>query len=110
MRPADWSDVRFDHASAAAAAAALRSCADLLDAQTDRRVTLARTAQCEWRGRARTEFDDQLARMLREAAGLVAALRAAAGRLDAAAAEAVTEQRRREAARLEWRRALDRPH
>ena len=117
MRPAtewpatDWAipDVRFDHARAAAAAGALRSCADLLDRQTDERVSLARTAQNEWRGRARDEFDHQLRRMVREAAGLVDALRAAAARLDAAAADAVTMQRRVDAARAAARRSQP-PH
>lgn len=102
-------DVRFDHARAAAAASALRSCAELLDQQTEERLSLARLARTEWRGAARDEFDHHLDRMLREAAGLVDALRSAANRLDQAAADAVAEQRRIDAARAAARREHE-PH
>ena len=83
----------------------MRSCAGLLDAQTDERLSFARLAQSEWRGRARDEFDRHLDRMVREAAGLVEALRAAANRLDAAAADAIAEQRRIDTARAAELRA-----
>jgi len=70
---------QFDQLRATGGALA-RSCAALLDAQCDERLSLAPLAQSEWRGRARDEFDRRLDRMVREAAGLVDALRAAANR------------------------------
>lgn len=98
----NWSDVRFDHAQAELAIAALDRCASLLDAQTDRRVALAASAQREWRGRAREVFDDELARMLRQASSLVAAMRALGANLERAAEEARVEQRRRVEGRARW--------
>jgi uncharacterized protein YukE len=99
----NWTDVRFDFGRAEAAVAALRSTADLLDRQTDARVRFAADAQREWRGPSRDAFDVQLARMVREAADLAAALRSSARAIEAAAHEARLEQARRVDARQRWR-------
>ena len=98
----NWSDVRFDHMLAEAAVDELRRCAFLLDRQTERRAALARTAQQQWRGRARERFDDELARMIRQGADLVHALRRAAAAIERAADDARVEQRRREDDRTRW--------
>ena len=104
----NWTDVRFDFARADAAISALRSTADLLDRQTDARVRLAADAQREWRGRARDTFDVELARIVRQAADLAAALRSSARSIEAAAHEARLEQARRVDARQHWRDELRR--
>jgi uncharacterized protein YukE len=100
----NWTDVRFDFARAEAAVAALRSTADLLNRQTDARVRLAADAQLAWRGRARDAFDVELARIVREAADLAAALRSAARSFEAAADDARLDQAHRLDARARWRR------
>ena len=62
-------------------------------------VRLAADAQREWLGRARDIFDTELARMVREAADLAAALRSSARAIEAAVHEARLEQARRVDAR-----------
>lgn len=97
-----WTDVRFDHAKAADAAFELRRCASLLERQTDQRMRLAATAQREWRGRARDQFDDELARISVRATWLAEGLRRLASSIDEAADDARLEQRRRESDRARW--------
>ena len=104
----EWSDVDFDHAKAQAAVEALRATASLLDTQTDARVRLAAEAQREWRGAARRTFDDELRRLVREAADLTDACRRAAAAIEGAAAEAGLEQRRRVERRRRWHEELRR--
>jgi uncharacterized protein YukE len=98
----NWFDVRFDEARAEAAIDALRQCASVVDALAEQRASLARLAQTDWQGGARDRFDVELSRMMREASGLAAALRAAAGRIEVGRDEAHLEQARRSAERNEW--------
>lgn len=98
----NWTDVRFDHDAARAAVDELRRCATLIDDQTDQRVRLAVSAQQSWRGNARDRFDDELARMRGQAAGLAESLRAAARAIEVAVDDARVEQARREADRRRW--------
>jgi uncharacterized protein YukE len=98
-----WADVRFDHAAAQAAIAALRRAAQVLDDATSARIRFAAEAQKEWRGHYRTVFDDELHRARSEATRLGADLRQAARNLEEAAEAARLEQRRREEARARIR-------
>jgi uncharacterized protein YukE len=98
----NWLDVRFDDARAQAAIDALRQCAGVVDAQAEQRAALARLAQTDWHGGARDRFDIELARMMREASDLAAALRATAARIEVGRDEAHLEQARRVDARDRW--------
>jgi uncharacterized protein YukE len=91
----NWSDVRFDHAAAAAAIAELRRAATVVDAASDRRGSLANTATQRWEGRHRETFDDEVRRLQHDGRDLADAMRREAGRI---------EQSRREEARRQWHR------
>jgi uncharacterized protein YukE len=100
----NWSDVRFDHAAAAAAIAELRRAATVVDAASDRRGSLANTATQRWEGRHRETFDDEVRRLQHDGRDLADAMRREAGRIADAAETARIEQSRREEARRQWHR------
>jgi hypothetical protein len=98
----NWKDVEWDWGAASAASGELRRVADRLDVSAHERLQLASTAQIEWRGRYREEFDVALQRMVREARNLAAELRAAAGQIDDASRRASEEQQHRLRDRERW--------
>ena len=102
-----WTDVRFDAATAHAAARELRSVAAEVEAAAERRADLADEARDGWTGRQREWFDDVVGVQLAEAADLVEALCAAAARIEDDLAAAMAEQRRRVEARLAEQRAAE---
>ncbi len=102
-----WIDVRFDTATAHAAARELRSVAAEVEAAAERRADLADQARDGWTGRQREWFDDVVGAQLAEAGDLVEALRAAAVRIEDDLAAATAEQRRRVEARLAEQRAAE---
>lgn len=89
-------DVRFDHARAAAAVAALERVARMAEDHAAVRARLGAQALRNWRGRHACAFEADQRALAREAAALAAALRREARRLVAAAEAARAEQRRRE--------------
>jgi len=98
----NWSNVIWNWGAASAAAQELRRMADDLDKSAHERRQLAGAAQAEWRGRFRDEFDADLGRMLNEAQGIAAELRAAAGQIEHASDLARSEQQHRERERERW--------
>ena len=100
----NWNNVHWDWGAADEAVNALRRAADLLDRSVQERLSVAREAQQEWRGRYRDQFDEELARIVARARDLAAQFREAAGRIAAASQRAYEEQRHREAERDRWRR------
>jgi uncharacterized protein YukE len=100
----DWSDVRFDHAAAEAAAAECDRTAAVIGDQRACRAELARLAGARWRGRNRDDFDAAAARLDGDAAALAATLTSLAARIRQAADQARAEQARREAQRASWHR------
>ena len=102
-----WTDVRFDAATAHTAARELRSVADDVEAAAERRADLADDARDGWTGQLRAGFDDRVGAQLAEAGDLVAALRAAAVRIEDELAAAMAEQRRRVEARLAEQRGAE---
>lgn len=100
----NWDDVRWNWGAASEAAAALRSAAGKLEATLADRLRYAASAQREWRGRYRDEFDVALDRMARRARDLAAHFRDAADRIASASARAREEQRHREHERERWHR------
>lgn len=110
----DWSDVRFDFQSAAAAASELRRAASQLGQTNDQRAQLGRAAlgPGQWRGSYADVFSGaaagphmSLATMLSTGSELAGQLLSMAGRLDDAIAQAQAEQARREAARVSFLQA-----
>lgn len=92
-------EVRFDHARAAAAIAALEQVARMVEDHAAERARLGAVAARHWRGRYASAFAADQRALAREAAALAAALRREARRLTLAAEAARAESRRREA---EW--------
>lgn len=101
-RPPDASDVVFDHAAVASAAADCRTAAHALDAAADAHARAAQVARTDFDGRARLGFDETVDRFGNDAARLVAELRATAAALEGAADDARAEQARRERERERW--------
>jgi uncharacterized protein YukE len=95
--------VRFDHARAARAVAALEHLARMVDDHAAARARLGTLAAREWRGRHACSFAAEQADLARHAAALAAELRREARRIAAAAEWARAEQRRWEAERLAGR-------
>jgi uncharacterized protein YukE len=104
----NWSDVAFDHAAVAAGAEDCRAAALAIEAAVDAHARAADVARTDFSGRARQEFDAGGDRFARDAARLVAELRATAAALEGAADDARTEQARRERERERWRAERDR--
>jgi uncharacterized protein YukE len=99
-----WDDVILDVAAARAAVEELRAAAAAVEQQGRRRADLALDAQASWQGQQRVRFDAELELLLQDAADLIAALLAAAGRIEEDLDVALAEQRRRVAARADDRR------
>lgn len=70
----------------------LRRTADVVEAETSRRVRVAQRALMSWSGPQAEVFVDELRRRVREADDLAAACRRAASQLEAAAAQAAGVQ------------------
>lgn len=100
----NWNNVVWDWGAANEAIAALNRAAGRLEESAVERQRVAATAQVEWRGRYRQEFDGDLAELVRKAQSLAAELRATAGRIAAASEGARSEQSRREHERARWQR------
>ena len=100
----NWNNVHWDWGAADEAVNALRRAADLLDRSVQERLSVAREAQREWRGRYREQFDEDLARIVARARVLAAQFRDAAGRIAAASQRAYEEQRHRQAEWERWER------
>lgn len=100
--PPDWSDVDFDHARAAAAAAQCRSAAGALDSILSGRMGLAPTEQ--WTGSYKDRYAAEEPALFGELERLRDDLRKLATRIERASTLAAREQRSRERARDEWRR------
>jgi hypothetical protein len=99
----DWSDIRFDHAAAATAAAACRAAARRVDAVTDAHVRAFDTARTDWTGRAEQHLGARADELTRTGGELIQRLDAAARAIEDAASEAEQRQAHREAERERWR-------
>ena len=100
----NWQRVRWEDGAANDAIAALNRAAEHIEAALAERLGHAATAQREWRGRFRNEFDPELERMKNRAHELAADYRRAAARIRSASQDAHDEQRRRELERERWSR------
>jgi hypothetical protein len=97
----DIPNVKWNHANASAASAALRRAASELRRTAGDRNRAARAATAEWRGKHRVTFDEHLRKTLRDAEDLAGRFDAAARRIDGASADAREEQARRDRKRRE---------
>lgn len=93
--------VPLDGPAVAAAIDACTRAAALVVRLADARASAASVARRDWRGAARDHFDEAVARLDHDAAGLAADLGRLAGALGAAAAE----NRRRAEVALRWQPA-----
>jgi hypothetical protein len=100
----NWNNVVWDWGAASEAVAALHKAAGQLENSLTERHPVATSAQIEWRGRFREEFDRELAHIVQRALSLAAEYRATAARIAAANAAARAEQEHRERERERWRR------
>jgi uncharacterized protein YukE len=103
-----WNDVRWNHAAADAASAALRRAAGELRRTAAERSRAAQQATAEWRGPYRATFDHHLRTALSGAEDLARRYEEAAARIDRASEDARKEQQRRERARDAEREAEQR--
>ena len=98
----NWENVVWNWGAANDAVAALNRAAGTLENSTVERGNFASSAQREWRGRFREEFDVDLDRLEGRGMSLAAEYRALANRIAAASAAARAEQSRRERDRERW--------
>jgi hypothetical protein len=98
----NWNDVRWDHAAANAAIAALNQAATALETGNIDRVKNANTAVKEWAGPHRKTFDEYIQRVLKEGGDLATAYRRAATDIANASRLATEEQNRRIRERQRW--------
>lgn len=104
----NWEDVRWDHAAAAAAAAALERTALTLEHQAGQQRAAADQGTAEWRGEHRRTFDERFQRQLSAAAQLAERCRGLSGRVRELDGQARAEQVRREREREDWERERER--
>lgn len=97
-----WQDVRFDHAAAARLVADATALAAQLASDAGVRGDLAGTVLPDWRGRRADRAEARLRALPDELDDLAAQLRTLATTVEEAAADARTEQDRREADRRRW--------
>lgn len=104
----NWEDVRWDHAAAADAAAALERTALTLEHQAGQQRAAADRDAAEWRGEHRRTFDERLQRLLALSAQLADRCRGLGGRVRELDSQARAEQVRREREREDWERERER--
>lgn len=104
----NWQDVHVDHEKAAAAAAALRATATLLDTVARRRAAEAKKLMASWKGGFRNEWETGLVALQQEAGSLYTSLVHMAETIDRAGVAARAEQTKRVRARAEWTTERDR--
>jgi hypothetical protein len=98
----NWTDVRWDHAAANAAVAALNQAAGALESGNTERIRQAKAAVEEWLGPHRLTFDDYLTRVLKEGGDLAVAYRQSAQAIANASRQATDEQNQRLRDRQRW--------
>jgi len=105
----NWEDVVFDHAKASAAATECRLAAGSLLTVADGLVSAdgSLASDAAWQGAYRDDYSGERPRVATELRDARTALVALANKIEAAAADATTEQRRREADRTRWRAERD---
>jgi len=100
----NWSDVRFDHPSAAAAVDALVGASRRLEDQQQVRAALIELATAEWRGPGHDAWVEMQQRLVAEHLELGVGLRQDVRRIEAAALLARRDQTNREVEREAWYR------
>ncbi len=98
----NWTDVRWDHAAANAAIAALNQAAAALDSGNTDRIRQAQTAVEEWFGGHRVTFDEYLTKVLKEGGDLATQYRRAAQDIANASTQATDAQNQRLRDRRRW--------
>jgi uncharacterized protein YukE len=99
----NWENVVWNWGAANEAVAALNRAAGALENSVHERSGFAASAQQEWRGFYRSEFDQELNRLKQNAQNLASEYRNLAHRIAAASEAARAEQSRRERDRERWR-------